>query len=237
MLNKQLVITSILLLGLMSSILAVQASHFFLISKVTCTVDQSQPCQDFVQAELDKNIGQPIFTVNMSEQLKRISSYVPSLHQYQFKQQLPNEMKVNFTSASPKYAIKIASLNDLLIIDETGTVIDQQAQTSLPTIQLQEAQYQGLALRATLDPKVNMAFLHLMDGIKKHQFQVKQIVLVNNSELRLELADQKVAQLTIENVAQEVDKLAYILANVNFSTIKQPVKEIDLRFRYPVLKT
>ncbi len=237
MLNKQFVVTSFLSGLLILAFAFGKVSNFFEIKKVTCTIDKEDACPDYVQAELNKNIGKSIFFVDMSQQLNKMSSYIPSLHQFQFRQKLPNEMSVNFISASPKYVVKLSNSENLFVIDETGTVIDQVEQTSLPIITLPAELYPSLTLRATIDSQLNSNLLSMFIELEKHQIALNKITLLNKDELQLELSDQKVAQLSVSNLALQVDKLAYVLANINFSSIKQPVKQIDLRFRYPVLKT
>lgn len=237
MLDKQFAITSFFSVLILVVVLISHLGHFFVLKKIHCSIDQQSVCPDYVQAELNKNIGMPIFFVTISQQLHKISGYLPSLHQFQFRQNLPNEMSVNFTSASPKYAVKLNSGSDLFIIDETGTVIDQVSQTSLPVMSIPDELYPALSLRSTLDSKLNIQLQSMFTELEKHQLSPTKITLLSGDELELELPDQKVAQLRVTNLAQEVDKLAYVMANVNFSSIKQPVKRIDVRFRYPILKT
>ncbi len=235
--SKQLLVTGILCFLTVFSLIFIQLNHTFGIKKITCTIDGVENCPDYLQAELNKDLGKSLFQVDIDAQLQKISRYQPSLHRYQFKQQLPDTIVVNFLPASELYAVKAATQENLYLVDETGTVINQTNQSTLPIIQIPDEMYQSLNLRSNLDPDIHQALSSMISQIETKHLQVQKISLINNDEIALELPDQKVAQLSVQGVAAQVDKLAYIVENINVKMVKQPIKTIDLRFKYPVLKT
>ncbi len=235
--NKQFWVTLTLLVMIILSVILAQVKQTFSIKKVSCSIDTTDECPDYIQAELNKNIGKSFFQVDLAKQLQKMSTYQPSLHQYQFKQQLPDTLQVKFTMANEAYAVRSATSDTKLIVDETGTVINQSQNTTLPTIEIPDQLFQSLAVRSTIQTEIHQGLVSLTTELLNKHISVKKITLTSAEEITLELDDQKVAQLSIRDAALAVDKLSYILENMSAKAVKQPIKSIDLRFKYPVLKT
>jgi len=235
--NRQFLMTSVLFICLALSAAFFHFGRIFLIKEVVCTIDETTPCPDYLQAELNKNKGKSLFQQDFVQQLELISTYQPSLYQYTFHQQLPDSLRVRFISAKQIYAIRTISVGKVFIVDETGVIIDLVDQSQLPTIELPPQIYQGLTLGSRLDSNFHIAFFSMLTQIQAKQIQIAKISLINSEEITLVLNDGKTAQLSVKNAAAEVNKLAYFLENTNSKSINQPIKIIDLRFKYPVIKT
>lgn len=235
--HKQFLVTIFLLFGIGISGVIGQLNHLFTVQKIQCSIDQQQACPDFLQAELQKNIGKPIFLTNFSGQLQRIATVMPSFHRASYEQQLPDTVLVHFLTAQPQYAVKSQTGNSVFIVDDTGTLIDQASQTNLPVLILPESMSPLLELRAQLPSSLHQANQILFAGLQQHGLKVSAVTALSSTELTMLLPNQVLAHLSTEHLSQQLNKLAYILSSNNLTTIKAPIKEIDLRFRYPVIKT
>ncbi len=235
--KKQFLVTSLLLGFVTVGIGLIQITHYFSIKQINCTVNQSQPCPAVVQAELNKDLGKSVFYLDVNARVNRIVSFLPSLHQFQYREELPNTVQVNFISAQPKYLVQRDPDTAIFAVDETGTLIDQPVPTALPLIHIGNSLSSAFSSRNVVNPELHRAILSMLNEIDKHHLQPSTISILDQQNLSITMPNQIIVQLSLSNPAQQIDKLAYLVANFNFNTLKNPVKTIDLRFRYPILKT
>jgi cell division septal protein FtsQ len=206
----------------------------FTIKKVVCRLDQDG-CPDYVEAELNKIKGKFLFSDEVNAQVERIGKYLPSLNKYQIQRQFPDTVRVTFFPSPPEY-ILTDDAQASWVVDESGTIIDQKSATELPHIQVTQAFMENLQLRGQIDPTLHQAIMNVVGKLTEYGIEFRSISYLQSDELKVTLQDDKVVEIPIVGADVAMEKLRLVLRGVDFSHFHQPVRTIDVRFKYPILK-
>jgi hypothetical protein len=225
----------IFLVSVLACLWFIQKNHYFSFQRISCRVGENE-CPDYVQAELKREQGASVLSRSLYERTQKISTLLPSLHQFKVDVQLPNAATVTFTPAQAVYLLH-RSDHPYLTVDESGTIVGEETGSPLPVFDVQSDFYDNLHLRDRLDQETHHQLLILLSSLSSQHIEYQHLEIISEEEIEVTLADQKKVQLLTKQVGPEVDKLGYLLKFVDMTKIKQPVRIIDLRFKYPILKT
>lgn len=215
------------------------ASPFYLtpravtIKKVTCA-SQFGPCNSQIQSQLDL-LSNGKLAVVRSEIQKTLAQNV-LVKEYFIQFRFPNEIKVDLLEAKPKYALKDKN-NNILLVDERGIAITQSSLSSLPTVELDgELPEVG----EEIDKKLLFASELIYDMNSLYGIDKGAIIA---DSLELEDAKGLIIRFPLEGDRQVlVGSLVLIISRLNtpdeITRIEgiTDVKEIDLRYKNPVLR-
>lgn len=225
------------------SIGAVLSYHFFVVQAVTCTIG-SDVCPDYIQAELEKSSGIFLFSPKLTERAHKIITHVPSLKNVHVTRQLPHSLIVQYQKALPLYILRSdnSTTTPRFIVDESGMVVsllqpEQPETQSLPEIVFPEAYFATLNEKSMIDGQLHQAVNEVLTQLKEEGISPTKMQVISQEEIRLEFADGKSAQLPTSNSTEAVMKLGVILRSLDKLSLKEPIRLIDLRFKYPILKT
>jgi cell division septal protein FtsQ len=230
-----LVIVSWLLFFLLCAVFVfLYFSRILTIKHINCNV-ASGTCPDYVEAELNKLQGKFIFSDEVSSQVERIRTYMPSLHEYQILRQLPDKIEVSFSSSAMSYLLTDGQ-KTTWVVDESGTIIDQQSVEKIPTVLITSEFAQSLQLRSQVDENVHNSILVVLQKVSEYGIDVQSMNMDAQDEVKLTLADGKIVLLPMDQIEVALEKLRLVLRGVDFEHLRQPVHVIDVRFKYPILK-
>lgn len=221
--------------ALVGAIAILLSGGFFTVQEVRCQVE-ANPCPDFVQAELEKTHGQSIFFTDFTKVAEGITAKAPFLQDFEITTQLPHTLALKFVPAQEKYALEL-SPQEQAVIDESGVVVRIGQQVQLPVIHVSEDFRSQLQIRSQLNPTLHHQLQEMVAQLQQHSFVYQEISLLSDQKIEVSLQDGRKALLTVDQAPAQIMTLAYILKNVNFQALKQPVSIIDLRFKYPILKS
>jgi cell division septal protein FtsQ len=232
--SRQFVFTFLLLISILGGLFFAHFQNIFVIAQIECRVDEGA-CPDYLVAELNKNKGKSIFLTDLSQQAAKISSYVPSLHHYSIQKNLPNSVTITFQQAQEIYALHTSN-KPYLLVNEVGAVDQVMETTQFAVVEVPEELYNSLEVKSTLDEKLHGAIASSLKNLALHHINYKGLKYLPTDELQISLETGHTAVLQLDQVPLEIAKLAYVLNSVDFANIKQPIKIIDVRFKYPILK-
>jgi cell division septal protein FtsQ len=225
-----------LLVGTLFAIYLAHRSQLFAVKQITCQTDQGE-CLDYIQAELNSHLGQSLFFTDFYTAGERITSLAPFLAHFTLSKQFPDTVHFSFTSAEPIYVF-----HDLTgqpwIVDEAGYIIaTAEADIAYPTIYAAPSFTFQPNLRDRVTPTLHQALLGTFAAAKELNLQEAKITLLSEQDASLKLPDGKAALFRVDYALPELTKLVYTLKRFDFSTIKEPVTELDLRFSQVILRT
>ncbi len=215
--------------------LVVKEAKMFTIQKIECKVG-SEMCPTDLTNEWQKYIGKSIFFTDFTQLNQQLLQRHPNFTLLSLHKNLPNQISLQYQTIEIAYGIQTDN-QPILLVNQTGLVTNSTTQTDLPVVQFPDAQYTAVPPGTTLDPVLHLQILQMLDMIKTQDIPSKTLRLVDNDQMELELTDNKKVELRRDDIASELIKLEYVLKTVNFSSFKEPIKEIDLRFQHPVLRT
>lgn len=218
-----------------SGVWLIQHKQLLSFHHLNCRVALNS-CPDDIQAELNKELGESVFSSAVSKRAQKITMLVPSLHSFSVTLQFPDTATVTFVPAPTVYFLHDLN-HSYLAVDESGTVVGEDPHPQLPVIEVTPEFYATLQIRARLDLNLHQELSSCLQTLSDQKLQFASLNLVSADELQVDLSNGKQAEVLPAQCEDEVPKLAYILKSVDFTSIKQPVRVIELRFKYPVLKT
>ena len=203
------------------------------IKKVTCA-SQFGPCNSQIISQLDSlSMGK---LVKVRNEIKKTLTQNVLVKEYYVQFRFPNELKVDLLEAKPKYALKDKN-NNILLIDERGIAITQSAYSSLPTI---ETDGELPEVGEEVDEKLLFAAEIIYDMFSLYGIDKGAIT---EDSLELEGANGITIRFPLEGDRQVlVGSLVLIISRLNtpdeITRIEEiaEVKEIDLRYKNPVLR-
>jgi|GEM_PF-3216926 len=207
----------------------------FIIQKIVCKVAQDA-CPVDLTNEWQKQTNKSIFFTDFTKLNQQLLQHHPNFTLVSLQKTLPNQISLQYQTIDTAYGIQTDS-QPILLVNQSGLVTNSTAQTDLPVVLFPNEQYTALPPGTTVDPVLHLQILQMLDMIKTEGIPSKTLRLVDNDQMEIELDDSKKVELRRNDIAGELVKLEYVLKTVNFSSFKEPIKEIDLRFQHPVLRT
>jgi|GEM_PF-2547309 len=225
----------LVLLLVLSATVFFFTQHPFRIAQTSCHIDD-QSCPPDIQKNWNSLQGKSLFFADTNRVTQLILKENPSLSHPQFQKKITGEINVEFKQLSAAY--QLHQNDQFYSIDPLGNCIQVTSiKMSLPVIDVAANVLQNLGVHQRLDSSTHTHFLAMITFLEEHPFPYTKIVLDTPSDIHIELSDGKIAQLRTDQAEIDVQKLGYVLANVDFAHLKQSIKSIDVRFKYPILKS
>lgn len=226
---------------LLASVIGAGLYFFFVIRVVTCRVDD-QECTDQTQQALHSNlVGKSLFFTDI-QQAVRAEDAEKSLTLVEVSKSLPHTVMLRFTSEQALYELQIVDAQSRVIGDQ-GTVKSElhsgtqkgslaQVRVASPDSELLSQLSQASRIPAQLHEPIRTILLTLQE----ERVEFSQITWVSSDEIWVDVGSVR-AIMDAQHPAGNVQALAQILESVRSSPPPQPLREIDLRFTLPVLRT
>lgn len=226
----------IFFLGIIFALYLAHRSSIFTVKHITCQTDEGE-CLDYVQAELNNHLGQSLFFTDFYTVGERITTLAPFLTHFTITKEFPDTVHFHFTSAEPIYVFRDVS-GQPWIVDEAGYIIaTAEAEVAYPTVSAGQSFTFQPNLRDRLTPELHQALLETFATAKQLNLQDAKVTLISEQDASILLPDGKVALFRITHALPELTKLVYTMKRFDFSTFKEPVTELDLRFSQVILRT
>lgn len=217
------------------SIFILHRFNVFAVKKIHCFTDQGD-CPDYVQAELNSHLGKSLFFSDYYAVGDQITHLAPFLARFELTKHFPDTLTITFFSAEPKYRYQEA-FGQTWLVDEAGYVINlAEGETNYPLVKATVTSSFHPDVRERIDAELNDRLLTVFDTLKAHNLENTEFILLNQSEGALRLSDGKIVYFMLKDAPQQLAKLGYLLKHFSFSTFKEPISEVDLRFNQVILR-
>jgi len=204
---------------------------FFQVQELRCQKG-NDPCDQTIQAELDRFKGSSILTTRWQPIGDKLSRADPAILGTTFIPHLPNAMEVRIEVREPEVRLRSISSTKALLVDKDGFVfaLAQEKDTSLPEIIAEETQpieIGGYIENPRLHNAVTLALL------LKTNFIPYQRIVVDKDGITVFISEGIPVLFSIQgDISQEVTTLQRILSQ---ATIERKPTKIDVRYSKPVI--
>jgi len=214
----------------------VYQSKAFTVRHFICATNHGD-CPDYVQAELNSHIGQSLFFTDFTLYGDQITRLAPFLTRFELTKQFPDTVKMTFFSAEPVYRFA-ESGGRTWLVDTAGYVIGvpNSSQASYPLVVAQPAVKFRPDFHERVEPELHQSIENAIQAIKQEHLGETQFYLLNDQEGYIQLPDGKLAYFRLSAASEQLAKLSYLLKHFTFSTVKEPIAEIDLRYSQVILR-
>lgn len=199
------------------------------IEKIECESQYGQ-CPETLIFNLQFTIPNQ-FLISKS-QIKKILEQDIEINDYLIQYQIPNKLKIDINLKKPRYAIFNSS--KYFLIDKDGLIIEESSETNLPTLNKENI---NLVVGEKIEEKDKFA-LSIVNGLT-YLYSINSGNIINN-ELKVTNSEGIIIRFPLEGDKDVLlGSLRLIFSRLNDETkgIRiEDTKEIDLRFKNPVLR-
>lgn len=231
--TTDLLLPVLLTLGIFAVLYIVLFSPLFAIAQIKCQLDY-QPCEpSSMLAEIQRLKGQNIVRFDTSALSARLTSADFTVREANITKTLPATVSVSLLSAYPVLALKIADLQEWIVLDDQFRVIRSLSSApNVPTVVLPGTI--TLAVGVVPSDTNLISALNLARSLASAIPTITSIRLVDQDTLELTLPNNLHALMTPRgDIATQIASLQGILSD---ATITAGKSVVDLRFSQPILK-
>jgi cell division septal protein FtsQ len=223
---------SILIIG---SLIVVWQKHILSIQHIECSVDGNE-CPENIRQTLAQLNNSSIFFTRFDKITETVSQLDHSFQLISIEKKLPNSVKFIFHQVPELYGVQEEG-KAVLLVNNSGNITRSSDTTELDIVKVPSQIYDQLKVGQPIEAQFHQNTVELLDLLKLQSISYTSLSFLSKDDVELILKDGKKVELTSSEVSSEVPKLGYVLKSVDFSSFKEPIKTIDVRFKYPVLKS
>lgn len=207
------------------------------IKTVSCKLE-TKPCPDTLNQKIQEFVGQSFFFAPIQPV---IEAWQLELYQLQtFSKTWPQKIELNFTSEPDFYRLQLETNHYL--ITKTG-LIKQKLDANqppkaneLPIVILTQPAAEVIKGQQ-VTPQFHQVFKLVLTQLEAHQLEIQTLKLIGSDLIKLQLNSKLRAIVEPTHSQTQLAKLALIIQELDLAQIDLAIKEIDLRFELPVLRT
>lgn len=207
---------------------------FFRVGTIECqVVDDS--CTDEMQSQLDSLKGKSLFLTNFEEAIPQSISDETTLY-VSHQKLLPTTLVVSLQKEDPAYLL---TSNDTVLTVFASGVAQQMPAIDKSTHHSIEVSFplETIISEGKVDTEKHQILSEFAFSLYKTQFDLQNSKWIDSQTIQLDLPSGIRVLLPFEEAPQKVEALEAIVASTEIETITEPITEIDLRYKYPVLRT
>lgn len=206
------------------------------VQHISC-IQNGTSCSIPLYSPLETLKGSSFFFTDLNQTLVEKHNGVLPFKVLSIKRKLPGTIIVTLAEEKPLYLIFTNDTQSTLVgVSENGSTVSFDANSSsTPIVNVPTAE--TAFTEKTLVPTFHETIKKIMFNSRSPQYTLRNINYVSSTEIILNY-DTLPPLIITEDVPiyalQHIEKIMY---TVETQTLEKPVKEIDLRFRLPVLRT
>ncbi|MCA9369311.1 MAG: hypothetical protein H6773_01145 [Pseudomonadales bacterium] len=214
------------------------ASYATRVSTIVCIVGERE-CTESERNQFVPLVGKSLF-------FTRFDNEIPALLTDQtliftsLKKQLPGSIFIILQKEKPVYLLQDEE-STVWTVYENGMIVAASAmeqgdttETLLITTQLPIA---SVTENSTMLPKYHSELTQFSFSLYKSSLELQNRRWIDANTLELTTKEDINVFMPLENTAQHVRELEAVLNSNEAQTLPKPLREIDLRYKYPVLRT
>lgn len=221
-------------LGLIFVALMIVGAIGFRVRTIQCSMGEAA-CSAEIESQLSTLQGTSLFFTNFETS---IPQNIPdeTVRYISHQKELPGTLQIKLQQEEPLYALQ-----------EGDTFFTVYASGVLqPMQQIEDSEYHVIELQfpietisseGTIDPQKHQTLAEYSLSLYKNQFDLQNSTWIDSKTIQIDLPSGIRVLLPFDEAPQKVAALEAIVASTEIETITEPITEIDLRYKYPVLRT
>ncbi|MBU0576099.1 hypothetical protein KJ707_02980 [Patescibacteria group bacterium] len=153
----------------------------------------------------------------------------------EIKKTLPGRMELSFSTKANSYTLTIESNQQPYLVTENGLIYPDKSNDLVMRITLKN--WPEVITENRINQSLHTLITNLVKYLNQHQIKIQQIIIHHPNHIEIILDNRLIAIAQESQLEQQIAKLAIILEKLDFPSIDQNIKEIDLRFKFPLLRT
>lgn len=202
--------------------------RFIKINSIDCQ-SQEGDCSQYLAGNISSPKGSSLYRVE--RELKQILKKEVLVNSSSIQYNFPDKLKIYVIIKKPVFAVRNSDKNIFALVDSEGHVVSLVQNTNLPYVEGDNNAY-SIGQKIGEETVFALGLLDYLDYL----YQTKR-ARIENGSLHIELEDgTRVIFPLGGNEKQLVGSLRLVLSQKETSLSGKTIREIDLRFKNPVLR-
>ncbi|NCS97929.1 MAG: hypothetical protein GW762_05050 [Candidatus Pacebacteria bacterium] len=216
------------------SILCVVLLLTFRVSKIVCLVADAH-CSQELQDQLQTLAGKSLFLTDFESAISSSITDETVLF-VSLQKELPSTLIVSLAQEKPVYILRSDEKN--YTVYASGLIHEhKQESTNDYTVIAVEFPLEKIVENDHVLPKYHDELTKLSLSLYKPSFSLQNSRWIDTETIQLEVSSGIRVYIPFESATQKITILEAILVSPELETVSEPLTEIDLRYKYPVLRT
>lgn len=211
--------------------------QIFRVEAVECRVSSQSQCPESLSVLLDEAlVGQPLFLADFPSLLAGEQFSSQPFTFKSIEKRLPSTATITFELEPLLYLIRTQE-GEQVAVGANGSVIPTQNwPDDTPTVQINESS-ENIIAADNINLEYHQPLALLINSLYKNQIVFQNITWNSADEIRLESPGMPLVIIDSANPDLAISKLQLIINSGKIEALEEPISEIDLRFKMPVLRT
>jgi len=220
--------------------LGIAIKEIFVVNQIECFLESDKSLINCSQLEnlkgkslffydfaIDENINQ-VYLNSETNQIYQIES---------IQKKLPFTLVVGLNQQAPVYKLSLEN-GEFFVVNKTGQMKKDQANLDLVTFNVKDSVKEQIVTDQKVEVNWNDFLNELSTALVNEKIKYQTISVHNADTIEIKLEDN-LSAITELTTDPEIDvlRLNTLLDNLDLNMIDVAIKEIDLRFKLPVLRT
>lgn len=226
-------ISLVVCIGLTGAGLAL-AIWFLRVNSVYCYVQYAN-CPPEITASLQPLKGRRLLLFDLEEETKRLLQSNPNVRFEKLSKQLPGAVTVTLQSQRITYALKAVDSEAYAAISDEGVVVQSEFHSEWPVFLVSQSLLESVTTSGKVAESIQYQLMLALTALKSTNWPVTALHLPDWQTIEVELDQQPVLLFELAQLSNQLGRAQQILTQLPPETVAK-TKEIDLRFKLPVLR-
>lgn len=202
------------------------------ISHIECTLGEHS-CPQKLNEKLNQIQNKSFLFSNIENLVENLD--LDLYHLIEIKKTWPNSISLSFSKKTSGYILKLESTDEELLIADSGLVYSDETDNSLTRVRV--SNWPDILVENKINQELHSLIIHILNLLNEHQLTISEIKIISSNQIFIYLDNGLVAIIQKADVNKQIAQLAIVINKLDLNQIDTNIKEIDLRFKFPVLRT
>ncbi|MBP7740798.1 hypothetical protein KA089_01285 [Candidatus Woesebacteria bacterium] len=195
------------------------------ISDIECQISNNN-CNPEIYQKLESLKGKSIFFINLEKELNQNEIESEAILLTDYKKVFPGKLVLKFSQEKVLYLFEFDG-NSSFISEFGNKLNNDQNINNLPIVNW----------NAPLDNKIHYKIAMIINNVDSEKFSISKISRENENKTIIEIHNNPKIIIDDNSTTAKLEMIKILLESKEIKEYEQPIKEIDLRFNLPVLRT
>lgn len=201
------------------------------IKQVECSLD-GQNCPQGLEQVVQSLVGTSFLFAPLEKYLQTPAAQLYQLNE--MKKIWPAKVEVSFNLKNATYDLQLADETQYVVAD---TGFAQQITNHPSLTKITNRYWTKPVMTQQVNPDLHQLAIRLKNNLEKNKISCRDIIIHHPDKIELVLKPDLRAMAEQNQLETQLTRLAIVLSELDLNAVDINIKEIDLRFKLPVLRT
>jgi len=202
------------------------------VKTVTCSIANTPCSNDELKVVNDTLQNKSLFFLDISKELESNQEFNKQFILDTYTKELSGKINLIVIKKEPLYKVNLDNKN--FLVTKQGHLLESTTELKLPLVTWHPAP-NSLVTTQKINPKFHKGLLTLLTQLKTFEISTKEINWLSDEKIKVTLENNLHFILDIKGLSTKAQAIKLINDSKEIQALEQGNKEVDLRFKLPVL--